>query len=630
MNTEFGRKGWGNVHLKNTLPPGTGLQDGKYILLEVFGVGPFTICYLARQARLGKKVVINEFFLLDHCSRSQDCQVINQDINPNVYSNFKDKWSEEAIMLSKCSGNEHFVTVLDAFEENQTAYYVTEYINEADLQTFTLDQKEKFLDETRAIDFIFQISKGLTVLHENNIFHLNLSPVKVLVDKNNRAIIITIGIPRKEISSEILSDVTKLERAGYTSPELYIRNGDYGAYSDIYSVGAILYFLLTGKNPVSARERMSTPLVEPRTLNPLITTQTNAIVMKAMALTPEDRYPNLNGLLADLTATQHKQGKARTKKVLLYSAVALALIASISLFFLVKSKHNKPARQITEMLDHKRTNHLDRLSRLSLNEDKMRGMTLVKDAETKDSMVLGNYYALLIGIENYKDAHYQKLAEPVNDVNSMCEVLVSNYTFDKDHVLILTNPNKKDIFQSLNYFRDHLTGNDNLFVFYAGHGCYDDKARMGYILPCDAEYNNDAEWVSFQDIRKKFEIIAAKHILLIADACYAGSVFRGDDPNTEETLDEMTLEQWSKRSRTAFTSAYMKPVPDISVFLRQLISNLRNNRARLFLSEDLYINTRNSLIRSTSKKDPVKWGVIQDCGDEGGDFIFVRRTNGSK
>ena len=74
------------------------------------------------------------------------------------------------------------------------------------------------------------------------------------------------------------------------------------------------------------------------------------------------------------------------------------------------------------------------------------------------------------------------------------------------------------------------------------------------------------------------------------------------------------------------TSAYLNPVPDRSEFLRHLISSLENNNDRILLSEDLYINTRNSLVHSTTKKDPVRYGVIRDCGDEGGDFIFIRRA----
>lgn len=631
MNTEFGRKTWGASDYKYTLQSGTGLQSGKYTLIEVYGQGPFTISYLARQNILGKKVIINEFFLLEHCTRSANAEVINEKIEKDIYNQFRSKWLGEARLLSTCTGADHFVTILDAFEENHTAYYVTDYINEEDLRTLTLAQKEKHLDEARAISFITQISNGLSYLHRSNIFHWNLSPIKVLIDKSGKAVIFSVGIARKKIPPEVVNDVTILTKPGYSAPELYLRDHEDGLHADIYSVGAILYFLLTGKDPLSAPDRLHLPLPEPRSINPSVTTPTNSAVMKALAMNPEDRYQNLNDFLLDLKHDSRKPDRIKSKKLVYYSTAFIALAAIISVIVLVKFNfifnREKAVKPIAELLNHKKISHQDKLARLTLNEDKTRGVTLLKDAEAKDSVLLGNYYALLIGIENYKDSRYQKLSEPVSDAKSMYDVLINNYTFDKKNVLVLTNPDKKEIFQSLNFYRDNLGPNDNLFVFYAGHGRYDAKANIGYIIPGDADFKNDADWISFQDIRKKFEVIAAKHILLIADACYAGSVFRGDDSNAEEGIDEMTLEQLSKKSRTAFTSAFLKPVPDRSDFLRQLISNLKNNRARLFLSEDLYINTRNSLIRSTSKKDPVKWGVLQDCGDEGGDFIFIRRPN---
>lgn len=626
MNTEFGKKGWGTSKVVNTLQVGTRLQNGKYIIMEVYGQGPFTICYLARQNILGKKVIVNEFFLFEHCSRSPVGIVINENIRGNVYTAFKEKWLEEAILLSRCSGNENFVTVLDTFEENQTAYYVTEYINETDLQTYTLNQNVKHLEETQAIGFINQIVKGLSFLHENKIFHLNLSPVKVLVDKNNKAVIFSVGIPREHIPAEVLEDVVKLARPGYTAPELYRKREEGGALADVYSVGAILYFLLTGKDPVPAPERNSRPLPEPGKINPSVTSQTNAVVMKAMEMKPENRYPGVNDLLNDLAKVSKQPSPVRTKKILVISSVILLLVAVTAYFLISTLNKQKPGEKISAFINQKKINIKDKIARLSLNEDKTRGMTMVKDPVANDSLVLGNYFALLIGIENYKDSRYQKLSEPVGDVKSIYDVLTTNYTFETNNVIVLTDPEKKEVFEALNYYRDNLTATDNLFVFYAGHGCYDAKANMGYLIPSDADYKNDADWISFADIRKKFEVIPANHILLIADACYAGSVFRGEDIEAGQDLDEITLEQLSKKSRTAFTSAYLKPVPDRSDFLRHLITNLKNNNSRLFLSEDLYINTRNSLLRSTSKKDPVKWGVLQDCGDEGGDFIFIRRT----
>ena len=349
--------------------------------------------------------------------------------------------------------------------------------------------------------------------------------------------------------------------------------------------------------------------------------------MKAMAMDPGARYQNLNDFLNDLKDNARKPDRTKTKKLVIYSALVLAVLALIAFFAIEKFNPARTAKQNSEIISNKKTSRLDKLSRLSLAEDKMRGMTLLKDTESKDSVVIGKYYACLIGIENYQDSRYQKLSEPVHDVKAMYDVLTERYTFEKNNVNVLTDPDRKGIYEAMNFYRDNLTPNDNLFIFYAGHGRYDDKANMGYLIPSDADYKIDADWISFQEIRKKFEVIAAKHILLVADACYAGSIFRGGDSSPEDDIDEMTLGQLHKKSRTAFTSAFLQPVPDRSDFLKYLISNLKNNSARLYMSEDLYINTRNSLIKSTSKKDPVKWGTLQDCGDEGGDFIFIRRTN---
>jgi hypothetical protein len=626
MNTEFGNKGLGASNLKNVLQPGTRLQNGKYILLEVYGQGPFTISYLARQTVLGKKVIINEFFLLEHCSRTEN-EVINKDLNENIFRTFRDNWLGEAALLSKYIGNEHFVTVLDSFEENGTAYYVTEYINEEDLRTYTLSKVSRHLEEDEAVNFINQIATGLSVLHANGIFHLHLSPIKVLVDKNGKAVIFSIGISRKHITPEVLRDILTLTKPGYSSPELYNRDLEYGVFSDIYSVGAIFYFLVTGKDPLSAPERLNTPLPEPKSINPSVSSRTNSAIMKAMAPDPADRYRDLNELLHDLKSFSHQHIRKNKKKILFYSALALVIIGIMSFLAIEVFTHTQTVKQMADLVIHKKVNRQVKLAQLSLNEDKMRGVTMLKDADAHDSLIIGKYYALLIGIQNYKDSRYQKLSEPLNDVKSMYDVLVTNYTFDKNNVTVLTDPDRKGIYKALNFYRDSIGPNDNLFVFYAGHGRYEEKPNVGYLIPSDADYTNEADWLSFQEIKKKFEEISARHILMVADACYAGSIFRGGESDTDDAIDEMVLEQLSKKSRSAFTSADLKPVPDRSDFLKHLISNLKNNRARFFLSEDLYINTRNSLIRGTSKKDPVKWGVLRDCGDEGGDFIFIRRSN---
>jgi serine/threonine protein kinase len=315
MSTEFRKQGWGSSKFKYALQPGTLLQNGKYTIIEILGQGLFTICYLARQNVFEKKVIINEFFLVEHCSRSSDGHVINENVNGTIYQDFREKWVEEPAIISKFTGNNHFVSIMDAFEENNTMYYISEYINEEDLQTFTLAQKEKHLEEKRAVNFIAQIADGLSFLHGNHFFHLDLCPVKVLIDKNDRAVIVNFGISRQNIPAEILDENIIPTKPGYSSPELYDKDGKYGIFSDIYSLGAILYFLVTGRDPMPAPERLHKSLPEPKSFSTSITRHTNSTIMKAMAMDPQDRYQNVNDFLRDLQDSSTKSVLQKLKKL---------------------------------------------------------------------------------------------------------------------------------------------------------------------------------------------------------------------------------------------------------------------------------------------------------------------------
>ena len=128
----------------------------------------------------------------------------------------------------------------------------------------------------------------------------------------------------------------------------------------------------------------------------------------------------------------------------------------------------------------------------------------------------------------------------------------------------MENPTRSEIFNTLRNIRLTNTVNDNLLVFYAGHGYWDKEMKTGYWLPRDAKPNDPTNWISNNDLTAYLNAIKSKHILLIADACFSGAIFRARSAfNTLAAMEKL----YKMPSRKAMTSGTLKEVPDNSVFL---------------------------------------------------------------
>ena len=236
----------------------------------------------------------------------------------------------------------------------------------------------------------------------------------------------------------------------------------------------------------------------------------------------------------------------------------------------------------------------------------------------------GKYYALLIAVQDYSNPEIGKLDYPVSDARQLREVLSSRYNFEKENIKILNNPDRRTIYKTLQDLRKQLTGTDSLLIFYAGHGMWLDDMKQGFWLPSDAAGPNDpSDWIPNSTIRDYIKAIKAKHILLIADACFSGGIFKmreaSSSPGTSiEKIYEMP-------SRKAMTSGSLKTVPDQSVFVEFLIKRLKDNREPYLDSQKLFTSLRDSVINNSKVNQTPLYGAINEAGDEGGDFVFVRR-----
>jgi hypothetical protein len=233
----------------------------------------------------------------------------------------------------------------------------------------------------------------------------------------------------------------------------------------------------------------------------------------------------------------------------------------------------------------------------------------------------GSYYALLIGIDKYQDPAIPNLDNPINDATRLEKILLSRYTFLEDQITLLKNPTSEQLIIALDQLAHKITPDDNLLIFYAGHGWFDDKANIGYWLPSDAKQANKAAWFRNSTLCDYLKEIDSKHTLLIADACFGGSIFktRAAFPDATKAVNMI----YELKSRKAMTSGTLTEVPDRSAFIKYLLERLDENTEKYLTSEQLFSSFRMAVINNSSVVP--QYGEIYNVGDEGGDFVFIRK-----
>lgn len=222
-----------------------------------------------------------------------------------------------------------------------------------------------------------------------------------------------------------------------------------------------------------------------------------------------------------------------------------------------------------------------------------RGMSVVPD-----SNVWGNYYALIIGINDYKE--WPRLQTAVKDATAIRDTLVARYGFDKQNVILRTDQiaSRLQIIHDLRYLAQSMGKDDNLFIYYAGHGQLDDFTGDGYWVPAEGKLKDPGTWVANSYIKSVLssEKLQAKNVVIIADSCYSGSMLRGgpslmslDDQRYREKLAAKA----SLRSRQVISSGGVEPVADggaggHSLFAYYLIDALQKNDREVIDLENLF------------------------------------------
>lgn len=233
----------------------------------------------------------------------------------------------------------------------------------------------------------------------------------------------------------------------------------------------------------------------------------------------------------------------------------------------------------------------------------------------------GKYHALVIGIDQYQTL--PNLQTATNDARTVKIILERDYGFQ---TMLLLNATRADILTALRKLRQELTSQDNLLIYYAGHGWLDQEADQGYWLPVDATEGSEVNWISNTAITSALKAIEAKHILVVADSCYSGKLTRGIHikrltPNYLERIAR-------KRARLVLSSGGLEPVADSgiderhSVFAWAFLKALRENQG-VMDGTGLFTRIRR-LVMVNSEQTP-EYADIRRAGHAGGDFLFVRK-----
>lgn len=279
------------------LKSGSLLQGGRYRVEKTLGQGGFGITYLGTQIYLGRKVAIKEFFMDGFCMRDTSSYVTAPtDVNKGLVESFRRKFIKEAQNIAKLK-HPNIVSIIDVFEDNGTAYYVMESLDGGSLADKVADGP---LGEENALKYVRQVASALEYIHSNNMMHLDIKPANILLDSNDNAVVIDFGLAKQYDNTGQQTSTTPVGIShGYAPIEQYSKNGvgTFSPSTDIYSLGATLYKLVTGATPPEANHIYDEGLPP---LPSYITPATCNAIEKAMQPRRKDRPQSVQEFLAIL------------------------------------------------------------------------------------------------------------------------------------------------------------------------------------------------------------------------------------------------------------------------------------------------------------------------------------------
>ncbi len=269
------------------LPPGTVLGNGRYLIGNAVNAGGFGIVYRVWDQTFHKMLAIKEYFPSAIATRIPGTAEVrvHSAKNQKEYENGKFRFLSEARRVAKFQANPNVVDVYDFFEENHTAYMVMEFMDGMTYKQYIRTQGGKVKPQTASM-VTLAVLDALAEVHKEKIIHRDINPNNIFICSDGKVKLFDFGAARLEAT-----DMTTILTPCYAPPEQYTTNGKQGAYTDLYSVGAAMYFALTGVKPQESTDRVQKDQMQPpHKIDGEIPESMSNAVMRAMAVKEELRF----------------------------------------------------------------------------------------------------------------------------------------------------------------------------------------------------------------------------------------------------------------------------------------------------------------------------------------------------
>ena len=509
-----------------------------------------------------------------------------------------------------------------------TGYIVMEYVNGLNLRDVLSAKGPLRLPLVGTI--AVQTLDALGYLHSQKFVHRDISPDNLMLtqapDGEPYVKLIDLGIAKSLDAGQTMTQTGQfLGKVSYASPEQF--GGHVDGRSDLYSFGLVLYRLLTNQDAFVGdgyKELITAHLFQPprrfeeAAPDVEVPEAVQRVIYRALEKDPDQRYADAYEFAAAVEDAFDVHDKRPTRrdrtepvtvdKTVVDTPTAATTLAATTLAgapTVITTPTRKRVRRwpfVTAALA------LVLAAALAIVWYRM---------ETARVAAFGKFYAVVIGESDYRK--FEALPSAVNDARAVAKVLEEKYGFD---VVRLENASSRQIITALQQSGKRMTDQDNLVVFYAGHGSL--MQDKGYWQAVDADFEM-TNWISPAAIRDVLLDHPARRTLILADSCYSGALARG-------TLSKAKGRE-SKRARLVISSGGTQPVLDSadgqhSMFTRALLDVLSDPADRVIDVQTLFPRIRERVVdtaRRAGREQNPELAVMVEVGDEGGSFFFVEK-----